>query len=257
MDTNALILVALAHVGAAPVPALPAPVPVASAELVGVAENRRLVVRETRADGSAILTEAAPGGRRTIRSADLGDAVPAPPLAPWIDGDVTFVVRREAPLGGRRSVHLEAVRGAQRIDVWRIPEIRRVDVGPLYVVDDRRTLVIAYGHGGRRGLELVSLRRVRAALHNLAALELYARRELDAAAEELERAVIAMPEHGDAIYNLACIHALGGDLSRAKDELAHALEIDPARYRALARSDADLRVLRDDPDVAAWLRIDD
>lgn len=277
------------------VAAVPAPgakqvdsAPIASTRLLGFLPDGPMLLLETRTDGASILKRSTPnGGERFIEAARpddatrwarqradrLGATLPRPlpqSGSAWRFEQVSLHLVREPALGGRREVRLVATtrrrssRGESQapskdpmLTVWRMPVVRPVEVGPIWPARDGRTLVIGYGHGGRRGLAVIALRRVRSGLLNLEALDRIQSGDLLGAAELLEQAVAVAPFSGDPIYNLACVHARLGRNARAKAELRIALDIDPARYGALARRDKDLASVREDPAVKRWLRLKD
>jgi tetratricopeptide (TPR) repeat protein len=247
--------------------------PLLSATLVGFLPQGHFLVLEARSDGEALLRRVShdgatsavlerirsPRGRAWVEQRAHALGVRAPEALPRADGDrwhveeMTLVLVREAPLGGRRTVKLEAQRGERALEIFRMPELGRVEIDALYPVPGTRSLVVAYQQNGRRGIEAVDLSRALAALLNLEALVHYRAGAYQPAAELWERAIATAPGEGNAIYNLACLHARLGQLHRAKSELAIALGLDRVRYRALASDDADLAPLRADPEVRAWL----
>ena len=80
-------------------------------------------------------------------------------------------------------------------------------------------------------------------------------RRRDEAAALWERAIETDGRFGDAVYNLACAHALAGRLDQATDTLRVAIGIDPIRYVRLARRDKDLEPLKKRDDVRALLGV--
>jgi Tfp pilus assembly protein PilF len=113
--------------------------------------------------------------------------------------------------------------------------------------------VVAIDRGASRSLERVEVHRTRAGLANLRALAHFRAGDAAGAEAAWAEAVREDGTFGDAAYNLACLHALGGDLDLAGRELRIALSIDPQRYRWLARGDPDLAALRRDPEIRAEL----
>lgn len=68
-----------------------------------------------------------------------------------------------------------------------------------------------------------------------------------AAAADFHAALNLQPGTAQAHYNLACIYALDGRTDRAFHHLERALSLNPSRYVALARADADLAACRTSP----------
>jgi tetratricopeptide (TPR) repeat protein len=77
-------------------------------------------------------------------------------------------------------------------------------------------------------------------------------RNVAAAREHLETAVRLAPGADHIHYALAVAQALAGDLADAHESLQRAIELDP-RNRAIARRDADLAPLADQPPLDALL----
>jgi hypothetical protein len=271
MRTAALILMLLSPAaGPRPTP------PLLSATLVGFLPNGDLLVLEARGGGEALLLRVSHDGSRSAlverdrppslaswveqRRDALGARAPTP-LAKerdrWRTHGMDLFSIREAPLGGRRFVELKAQLAEHEITVWRMPSLSEVDVGPLHVAPNSSTLVVTYAQSGRRGIDTIDLSSVRAALLNLRALALFRRGDHDGAAALLEEAITVAPHAGDAVYNLACLHARMGQLARAKTELSIALGIDRVRFRLLALDDPDLEPLREDREVRSWLGLKD
>ena len=65
----------------------------------------------------------------------------------------------------------------------------------------------------------------------------------DGAIASLEEALTQHPDHGGALYSLACYEALGGRLEAALTHLQRAVEVDPAITRHIA-GDSDLDPIR-------------
>jgi hypothetical protein len=247
-----------------------------SATLVGFLPQGDLLVLETKSGGEAILRRMSHDGAKSSivareRPASLSDwverrraalGVRSPtPIAKrgdrWQAHGLELALIEPAPLGDRRFVELEAKRGERAIRVWRMPALARVEVGPLYLVPGTGTLIVSYVQKDRRGLETIDLASVLATLLNLEALAVYRAGDRSRAVEILEEAAAASPKSADAVYNLACLHALMGQTVRAKGELSIALSIDRVRVRQLARNDADLESVREDPEVRRWLGLEE
>src|SRR5688500_15299348 len=107
MRTAALILMTLASV--------PHPTPLVSATLVGFLPQGDLLVLEKRSGGEEILRRLSHDGARSERiegpKEALGVRAPTPLRQDrdrWRIRDLELVLIEEAPLGGRRSVELQA-----------------------------------------------------------------------------------------------------------------------------------------------------
>lgn len=268
MDTAVALLILMLAPATGPQPTSP----LISRTLIGLLPQGDLLVLEERRDGEAILRQMSHDGARTellernrppslsdwlhARSRALG-VRPLPPLLKhgdrWRVHEIDLVLVEDAALGDRRFVTLKAHRGERAIPIWRMPALSHVEVGPLYLVPNTPTLLVAYAQSDRRGFDSIDLSLVRAALLNLEALAQYRQGERARAERLLEEAVEIAPNAGDAIYNLACLHARMDQLDRAKAELQIALGIDRVRYRLLAVDDPDLDPLREDPEVRRWL----
>ena len=66
----------------------------------------------------------------------------------------------------------------------------------------------------------------------------------------LEQGLARHPRQAILLYNLACYHALGGNVSAAVDHLARAIALD-SRYRDLTAAEHDFDPIRDDPRFVA------
>ena len=73
---------------------------------------------------------------------------------------------------------------------------------------------------------------------------------LDAAITALRRGLEAAPEEAILLYNLACYHALAGDVPAAIEHLSRAISIDD-RFRDLTGSEPDFDAIRADPRFVA------
>ena len=77
-------------------------------------------------------------------------------------------------------------------------------------------------------------------------IPLFAEGRYEEAAERLRDANARHPDAGGILYNLACAEARLGNGDAALEHLARAVEIEP-RFAEIARDDADLASIRDDP----------
>jgi hypothetical protein len=76
---------------------------------------------------------------------------------------------------------------------------------------------------------------------------LYARGgDIAGARAAIAESLATHPDHGRALYNVACAEALLGERDVALDHLARAVEVEP-KCREWAQGDEDLDSLRDDP----------
>jgi hypothetical protein len=115
---------------------------------------------------------------------------------------------------------------------------------------DGRHLVVATRRLGATSLHVVEPAVAHARLELRRGLARWTAGDRHGAALAWERALSRDPATADALYDLACAHAVGGDLARAADELRLVVSIDPVRYRRLARSDPDLETLLQDPELS-------
>lgn len=74
--------------------------------------------------------------------------------------------------------------------------------------------------------------------------------DLPAAIVALERGLAAFPRQAILLYNLACYHALAGDVTVAVDRLSQAIALDP-RFRDLTGAEHDFDPIRSDPRFVA------
>jgi tetratricopeptide (TPR) repeat protein len=177
--------------------------------------------------------------------------VDRPPVRP-LDADPRLEIELIRPMGSRASGELVAKGLGQRIVIRGIAvAVELPHLGRAWESPDGDHLVVEVLTESTKSLELVDLRSTRAALVNAAALEAFSSGDHAKAELLWQEAIEEDGRFGDAIYNLACLHTLAGDLARAARELELALSIDPRRYRRLARTDPDLRALRTDPEVRA------
>lgn len=160
--------------------------------------------------------------------------------------DLVLQVQRRGGVGGEPSAALIADSGGWRVTLAPLPggSARQLRLTGVQMAPDGRHAVATIDRDGVRSLYVVDMGRAQAMRLNAEALAAYGAGDLIRAASRWEAAHAADPRFGDAIYNLACVHARRGDLERAGHELAVALAIDPLRYRRLARRDADLEGLR-------------
>jgi hypothetical protein len=174
-------------------------------------------------------------------------------LAAWRVDDLRVSVELEPALGDRRSARVLAGDRLRTILVATIPVVAAPAIGALSPAPDGRHAVLSIIHRGVESAYVVDVLRARAMLLNAEALDAHESGEEAVAAALLEQAVAVDPRFGDAIYNLACVHALLGDSTRAVEELRIALALDPVRYRRLARVDPDLLRIRAHPEICALL----
>lgn len=88
---------------------------------------------------------------------------------------------------------------------------------------------------------------------NQDAMKLYREERYDEAAAVLRTAIAQRPEAAGLVYNLACMESLGGaDAASVAHDLARAIDLHPP-FVDLAREDADLDRVRDDPAIATLL----
>lgn len=81
---------------------------------------------------------------------------------------------------------------------------------------------------------------------NMLAISFVKMGDILSAKKILQDATHISPYHGSSHYNLACVHALGGENELALQELKKALKLDPT-FKRLANKDSDLFSLRQDP----------
>lgn len=74
--------------------------------------------------------------------------------------------------------------------------------------------------------------------------------DLPAAIAALERGVAVFPRQAILLYNLACYHALAGDVAAAVERLTQAISLDP-RFRDLTGTEHDFDPIRADPRFVA------
>jgi hypothetical protein len=171
------------------------------------------------------------------------------------DVELTLVSRVDPGLGDRRSMRIYGEADGNSILLQRIPIIGATRVERIVrSPDDRFAIVVVRSNEGERFV-VIDVRRAKATLLDQRAIEAYAAGDPSRAASLLERAVEVDPSAGNAIYNLACMHALLGDVHRAADELRIALSIDAGRYRLLAKNDPDLAAVRELPAIKAILGV--
>ena len=61
-----------------------------------------------------------------------------------------------------------------------------------------------------------------------------------------DKALQINPNHANAYYNKACIYALENQVELALENLQRAIELEPERFRELAKTDADFDGIRGD-----------
>lgn len=74
--------------------------------------------------------------------------------------------------------------------------------------------------------------------------------DVPGAIEALAQGLARHPREAILFYNLACYHALAGDVAAAVDHLARAIALD-SRYRDLTAAEHDFDPIRDDPRFVA------
>ncbi|MDF1564160.1 MAG: tetratricopeptide repeat protein [Deltaproteobacteria bacterium] len=104
------------------------------------------------------------------------------------------------------------------------------------------------------GVEILDLRRGRAALALDRGLEHHAAGRYQESREHFRHAGELDPDFAEAAYDLACAEALLGAHDEAMRLLARAFELSPDRLRAVAEEDEDLAALRERPDWLPLLR---
>jgi tetratricopeptide (TPR) repeat protein len=126
-------------------------------------------------------------------------------------------------------------------------------LGVLVLPGGRRALVLqaaVAGMGSHRteALTEIELARGVGALLDARAVERLKGGELDKARDDLERAAAFSPDDATVQYNLACAYALSGLPDQALLSLGRAVDLEPERFSAFAREDADLSSLHDRPE---------
>ncbi|NEP45463.1 MAG: tetratricopeptide repeat protein [Okeania sp. SIO2H7] len=58
----------------------------------------------------------------------------------------------------------------------------------------------------------------------------------------------------NSLYNIACALALQGHLEAALENLQRAIELDPEKYREIAKTDSDFDSIRDDERFQSLIR---
>jgi tetratricopeptide (TPR) repeat protein len=84
---------------------------------------------------------------------------------------------------------------------------------------------------------------------------LYKLGKLDEAIASYDRALLIQPQSSSAIYNLACCHALQGNIDESIDFLQRPIQLDPNEYIKLARQNDDFQLIRNDPRFIALLNL--
>lgn len=184
------------------------------------------------------------------------DALPLRSVEGRFEIDGALLIQIEAPAAFDLSpTHTILGRQADsEVPLGEIAASRKAKIGPLYLVGTHA--IIAVRDTRSASLEIVDLDEARVALDNVEAIRALRAGDTDRAAELLERAIRLDPSSGESIYNLACVHAVTGDLDRAEAELAIALALENRRFTALARKDPDLALLRERPSVRARIGLD-
>lgn len=173
----------------------------------------------------------------------------------WSDQEIALKFTSEATLGDRRVLRVLAEKDRLAIRVAEIPIDEETAVELVRAPDDRY-VVLRLLSEHRERVHVVDIKAAQSAIENRRALDALEAGDLLRAAALLEQAVEADPRAGDAVYNLACVHARLGDLERAADELSIALAISPEIYRRIAKADPDLAAVRNLPRIAETLGLD-
>lgn len=176
---------------------------------------------------------------------------PPPSLAP-IDG-LALSIGRAAGFVRRGTAALVATDPSDGESVSLTALAVGTDGAPELVghwpAPDGRHALVATRRLGATSLHVVDLAAAHARLELRRGLARWTAGDRHGATLAWERALARDPATADALYDLACAHAVGGDLERAADELRLVVSIDPVRYRRLARSDPDLEALLEDPEL--------
>lgn len=222
----------------------------------GAVEVRTFVLPSGPARTVAVISSAEAGDRAAAIERLTRDRAAARPEDRSADVSPQIALEVSPALGDRREARIVARDGTRQIDLKTIAMTSEAaQLGPIWVAPDGRHLIVAIDRGARRSLEVIDERRAKAALLNVAALDAFGSNDHALAEALWQNALSIDASFGDAIYNLACLHAVRGDVALAIRELQLALSIDPRRYRRLARSDPDLAAVRRDPEIARRLGI--
>lgn len=238
-----------------------------SRSLIGFdAVGAMLLLRESREERAILSFDLPSGPERTILSFD----------GPVTDTRMRALIREQGwrtpetwqanaalglwfhvdeALGDRRTMAFYAQADGVSVLLMRVPIAGSTDVDRISRSPDDTFAIIEMHTHGQKSVFVIDLRDARSTLLNKRALDAYAGGDHQGAATLLERAVEANPRAGDAIYNLACVHALLGEVYRAADELQIAFALDPARYRRLAKKDPDLAAVRELPAIRETLGV--
>lgn len=160
-------------------------------------------------------------------------------------------------LGRPSRTTVEVVRDGDRVVLAELPSEGAIEAGELWLAPDHRSAILELRYDGRPNLLALDLTVARAKLLVVGALRLARDGAIEEASARLELAVEAAPGLGEPYYDLACLHALLGDLDRAAAELRLALAIDAGRFGRLAKKDPDLDGLRAEPELWASLLLGD
>jgi hypothetical protein len=224
-----------------------------SRSLIGFDERGAMILLDRTARPPSIRAFELPSGPETLlfevgdssaRSHTLSEEYGWRKLEAWSDREMSLIFKSEAALGDRRKLLVLAARRGLAVRIAEIPIDEETAVEAIVRAPDERYAILRLVSKHRERVHVVDLKAARAAIENRRALDAYERGELGAAAALLEGAVAADPRSGEAIYNLACMHALLGDVERAADELAIAVAISPEIYRRIAKTDPDLAAVR-------------
>lgn len=247
----------------------PAPEALTRVELMGFTSDGGWAALETHAaghgqlrlhrkDGTTTLWATGPEAELLAKAARAGLTRTAPrqPGQRLADGLVVEVTRAGG-LGRPVRTTVEVVRDGDRVLLAELPSEGNVEAGELWLAPDQRSAILELRYDGRPNLLALDLTVAKAKLLVVGALRLARDGAIEEAAARLELAVEVAPGLGEPYYDLACLHALLGDLDRAAAELRLALSIDAGRFGRLAKKDPDLDGLRAEPELWASLLLGD
>lgn len=246
-----------------------APAPLSRVELMGFTSDGGWAALETHADGLAQLKLHRPNGTTTVlatgseaellaKSARSGltRSAPRQPGQRLPEG-LVVEVSRVGGVGRPARTLVEVERDGDRVLLAELPSEGAIEAGELWLAPDQRSAILELRYDGRPNLLALDLNVAKAKLLVVGALRLARDGAIEEAAARLELAVESAPGLGEPYYDLACLHALLGDLDRAAAELRLALSIDAGRYGRLAKKDPDLDGLRAEPELWASLLLGD
>ncbi|MBK6690517.1 MAG: hypothetical protein IPG45_38975 [Deltaproteobacteria bacterium] len=245
------------------------PAPLVRVELMGFTTDGGWAALEThtdghgqlrlhRTDGTSAVWAAGPEAELLAKAARSGWTRTAPrqPGQRLPDG-LVVEVRPAGGLGRPARTTVEVMRDGDRVLLAELPSEGAIEAGELWLAPDQRSAILELRYDGRPNLLALDLNVAKAKLLVIGALRLARDGAIEEAAARLELAVEAAPGLGEPYYDLACLHALLGDLDRAAAELRLALAIDAGRFGRLAKKDPDLDGLRAEPELWASLLLGD